>query len=83
VRLKGEVDGEIPAESVTVHGRVNGNIRALGKVETKKEVYFSGAIKAKEITVDDGAYLKAGIGLEREPDKKVKSTSKTTHRVIS
>jgi len=83
VSSKGEVEGEILAENVTVNGRMTGNIRALGKVEIKKEAYFNGEIKTKEIIVEDGAYLKAGIGLEREPDKKANSTSKTTHHVIS
>jgi cytoskeletal protein CcmA (bactofilin family) len=81
--LKGEVKGEIFAENVTVNGRMTGNIRALGKVEIKKGAYFNGEIKTKEIIVEDGAYLKAGIQLEREPEKKPKSTSKTTHHVIS
>ena len=83
VSSKGEVEGEILAENVTVNGRMTGNIRALGKAEIKKEAYFNGEIMAKEISVEDGAYLKAGIKLEREPEKKAKSTTKTTHHVIS
>jgi cytoskeletal protein CcmA (bactofilin family) len=83
VSSKGEVELDILAKNVTVNCRMIGNIRALGKVEIKKEAYFNGEIMAKEISVEDGAYLKAGIKLEREPKKEAKSTSKTHHHVIS
>ena len=74
VSSKGKVEGEIRAKNVTVNCRMTGSIRALGKIEIKKEAEFYGDIKAKEITVEDGAYLKAEIELEREPEKKAKPT---------
>lgn len=67
---KGQVEAEINAESVTISGRLIGNIKALGKVEITREADFTGEIKAKRISVEDGAYLKAVIELEREPEKK-------------
>ena len=83
VSSKGEVEGEILAENVTVNGRMTGNIRALGKVEIKKEAYFNGEIKAKEISVEDGANIRAGIELEREPEKNAKSTVKVDDHAAS
>ena len=70
VGIKGQVEGEIHADNITVRGRITGNIRALGKVEITKEADFNGEIKAKSISVDDGAMLKAVIELEREPQIK-------------
>jgi len=70
VGSKGHVEGEIHANSVTIGGRLIGNIYALGKVAITKEADFNGEIKAKYISVEDGAYLKAVIELEREPQKK-------------
>jgi cytoskeletal protein CcmA (bactofilin family) len=58
---KGYVEGEIQADSVTVQGRLTGNIKASGKVEITKEADFSGEIKARSIFVEDGAMLKAVI----------------------
>jgi cytoskeletal protein CcmA (bactofilin family) len=59
---------------VTVSGELTGNIEATGKVEITKEADFKGEIKAKSISVEDGAYLKAVIELEREPrDQSVKN----------
>ena len=78
----GKVEGEISAQNVTISGRLSGNIKALDKVEITKEADFDGEIKAKRISVEDGAYLKAVIELEKEPDKKAvpadKSADQTT-----
>ena len=69
VGSKGQVEAEIHADSVTISGRLIGNIHAHGKVEITKEADFSGEIKAKRISVEDGAYLKAVIELERDAKK--------------
>jgi len=78
----GKVEGEISAQNVTISGRLSGNIKALDKVEITKEADFEGEVKAKRISVEDGAYLKAVIELEKEPDKKAvpadKSADQTT-----
>lgn len=70
VGSRGQVEAEIQAANVTISGRLVGNINATGKVEITKEADFNGEIKAKSISVEDGAYLKAVIELEREPGKK-------------
>lgn len=67
---RGQVEAEIQAANVTISGRLVGNINATGKVKITKEADFNGEIKAKSISVEDGAYLKAVIELKREPDKK-------------
>jgi cytoskeletal protein CcmA (bactofilin family) len=66
VGTEGRVEADINAENVTISGRMTGNIRAGSKVEITKEADFQGEIKAKRISVEDGAYLKAVIELERE-----------------
>ena len=70
VGANGQVEAEIRADNVTISGRLVGNIQADGKVEITKEADFSGEIKAKRIAVEDGAFLKAAIELERQSDKK-------------
>jgi cytoskeletal protein CcmA (bactofilin family) len=65
----GQVEAEIHADNVTISGRLAGNIKAHGKVEITKDADFSGEIKAKRIAVEDGAYLKAVIELERGESK--------------
>ncbi len=78
---KGQVEAEINADNVTISGRLIGNVKATGKVAITKEADFTGEIKAKRISVEDGAYLKAVIELEREPEKKDIPTGKPADKV--
>ena len=77
VGSSGQVEAEIHADSVTISGRLIGNIHAHGKVEITKEADFSGEIKAKRISVEDGAYLKAVIELERDSKKQGMPTAES------
>jgi cytoskeletal protein CcmA (bactofilin family) len=83
VSSQGKMEGEILAENVTIFGRVTGKIRALRKVEIKKEAKFNGEIKAKEISVADGTVIKAAFEIEREPDKQTVPSTKPTHHVAT
>ena len=73
---KGKVEAEIHTGNVTISGQLKGNIKALDKVEITKDADFNGEIKAKRISVEDGAYLKAVIEVEREPQKKAEPVGK-------
>lgn len=76
VGIKGQIEGEVSANNVTISGHLVGNIKAVGKVEITKEADFNGEIKAKRISVEDGAYIKAVIELEREAEKKTAPAAK-------
>ncbi len=78
VGSKGRFEGEIQAQNVAISGQVLGNIKTQGKVEITKEADFIGDIKAKNFLVEEGAYFKGSIELEREPHRKVVPTEKTT-----
>ena len=66
----GRMDGEITARNVSVSGEFKGNIKSHEKVEVTREADFYGEIKAKSISVEDGAYIKGVIELDREPNRK-------------
>ena len=83
VDSKGHVEGEIKAGDVTVSGRIVGNITALNKVSLTKEANFTGEIKSKRISVEDGAYLKATIQLEQEAHIKALPKNKFSSENIS
>lgn len=70
VGSNGRFDGEVRAQNVSISGQLQGIIDALGKVEVTKEADFYGDIKAKSISVEDGAYFKGSIELDREPHRK-------------
>ena len=78
VGSKGRVEGEINAQSVRVSGQMIGKIKTQGKVEITKEADFMGDIKAESISVEDGAYFKGSIELDREPHRKTALTGKST-----
>jgi cytoskeletal protein CcmA (bactofilin family) len=65
----GRIDGEIHAQNVTINGQFKGNIKATGKVAVTKKADFNGEIKAKSFSVEDGAYFKGVVELDREPHK--------------
>jgi len=83
VGSRGKVEAEIHAKDVTISGGMNGNIQALGKVEITREAEFNGEVKAKRISVEDGAYIKAVIELERDDKKKSSSSGKPDLQVAS
>ncbi len=83
VGLNGQVEADIQAENVTISGRVIGNVNALAKVSITKEADFNGEIHAKSISVEEGAFLKASIELEREPKKKALPFSKISDETPS
>jgi len=83
VGSKGRVEAEVHAANVTISGKLEGNISATGRVEITKSADFNGEIKAKSISVEDGAYLKAVIELEREPTQKTVPLGKPEAKVSS
>ena len=68
VGRNGVVEAEIHAENVTISGRLKGNVTAVGRVAITEQADFNGEIRAKSISVQDGAFLKAVIELEREDE---------------
>ena len=74
---KGRVEGEINAQNVKVSGQMIGNIKTQGKVEITGEADFIGDIRAKSISVQDGAYFKGSIELDKEPHRKATSAGKS------
>lgn len=83
VGSRGKVEAEIHAKDVTISGRMQGNIHALGKVEITRAAEFNGEVKARRISVEDGAYIKAVIELDRDDKKKASAAVKPDLQVAS
>lgn len=67
----GRVKANIEARNVIVHGRVNGDIRATERVELRKTASLAGDISTARISIDDGAFFKGGIDIQKpEPASK-------------
>jgi cytoskeletal protein CcmA (bactofilin family) len=61
-----KVRANVHARDVIVHGKLDGNIIATGKVEMKRTALLVGDIKTQRITIEDGAFFKGSIDIQRE-----------------
>lgn len=65
VGCNAQLNSEITAREIVVYGKVIGNLRARDRVEIKKEGSMIGDITAARVRIEDGAYLKGRIEIER------------------
>ena len=63
----GNVRANVKARDVELFGSMQGSIDAVDKVYIRKGAKFVGDIHCGGIVIEDGAYIKAGIELSREP----------------
>jgi cytoskeletal protein CcmA (bactofilin family) len=73
----GRIRAHINAKEVIIHGKVDGNIRGTDKVELKRTAVLVGDIQTQRITIEDGAYFKGAIDIQREAKAEVKTPSYT------
>jgi cytoskeletal protein CcmA (bactofilin family) len=59
----GKVRANVSAREVIVHGKVDGNIVGVDKVELKKSAVLSGDISTQRIVIVDGAFFMGGIDI--------------------
>ena len=60
-----QLNSEITAREVIVYGNASGNLRARDRVEIKKDGQVIGDITTSRISIEDGAYFKGHIEIER------------------
>lgn len=61
----GRVKANLNAKEVTVLGKVQGNVKATDKLEIRKSGSLVGDIITARITIEDGAYFKGSIDIQR------------------
>ena len=61
----GRVKANLHAKEITVLGKVQGNVRATDKLEIRKSGSLNGDIITARITIEDGAYFKGSIDIQR------------------
>ena len=64
-----KLTAEIIAGEVIVYGSVKGNVRGKGKIEIKKDGSVNGELTTAQIIIEDGAYFKGSIEIDRSADK--------------
>jgi cytoskeletal protein CcmA (bactofilin family) len=69
----GRVHANIVAQDVVIFGKVEGNVRGNERVELKRSAVLHGDIFTQRIVIEDGAFLKGGIDIQKaEPKPEVR-----------
>jgi len=61
----GKVHATIKAREVVIAGTVHGNIEASDKIDIRKDAKLVGDIRTARIVIEDGAYFKGSIDIQR------------------
>ena len=62
----GHVHADVSAKVVVIQGKLEGNIRATERVELRKSAVIVGDIVTQRIAMEDGAYVKGKVEIQRE-----------------
>lgn len=66
VGASAKVTADVIAREIVVYGSVKGNLRARDRIEIKKDGSVVGDLTTARIMIEDGAYFKGSIEIERE-----------------
>jgi cytoskeletal protein CcmA (bactofilin family) len=61
----GRVRANVHAKDIVVHGKVDGNLNGVDKVELKKSAVLNGDISTQRIVIEDGAFFKGSIDIRK------------------
>ena len=73
----GHVHADVNAKGVVVQGKLEGNIRASERVELQKAAVIVGDIVTQRIAIEEGAYFKGKVDIQKESAKPNSSPSRT------
>ena len=84
VGASAKVTADVIAREVVVYGNVKGNLRARDRIEIKKDGSVVGDLTTARISIEDGAYFKGSIEIDKTGDEADKSNrSKVTASATS
>lgn len=63
----GQVKANINAKDVVVQGKLEGNIQASQRALLSKSAIATGDIATQRVAIEEGAYFKGKIDIQREP----------------
>ena len=62
----GRIHANLQARSIVVHGRVDGKLYGLRRVELKKSAIVVGDIYTPRIAIEDGAFLEGNVRVHKD-----------------
>jgi len=70
-----KLTADIIAREVVVYGSVKGNLRAKDRIEIKKDGSVNGDLTTARISIEDGAYFKGSIEIDKSAEKELGSSA--------
>ncbi len=65
----GHVKASVTAKGVVVQGTVEGTLSASDRVELRRSAIVNGDVISQRIAIEDGAFFKGKIEIQKEPGK--------------
>ena len=69
VGASARVTADIITREVVVYGTVKGNLQAKNRIEIKKDGSVNGDLTTARIVIEDGAYFKGSIEIDKRGEK--------------
>src|SRR5207302_3494200 len=77
VGRNGVVTANVSAREIVVIGKVRGNLNATDRVDIRNEGSLTGDVVAQRISIEDGAFFKGGIDIQKPNQQKANGEAKT------
>ncbi len=65
----GQLRADVNAKNVIVHGVLEGNVKASERTDLRKSAVVTGDIFSQKIAIEDGAYFKGKVDIQKETPK--------------
>jgi len=65
---RAKANADVVAREVIVYGEFAGNLRASERIEIKKHATVRGELTARRIVIEDGAFFKGNVHIERRSE---------------
>src|SRR5438270_1658331 len=73
----GVVSANVVAREIVIIGKVRGNLNASDRVDIRNEGSLTGDVVAQRISIEDGAFFKGGIDIQKPNQQKANGEAKT------
>jgi cytoskeletal protein CcmA (bactofilin family) len=83
VGASAKVTADVIAREVVVYGNVKGNLRARDRIEIKKDGSVVGDLTTARIMIEDGAYFKGSIEIDKSGDAGEDSSKAASYRTVT
>lgn len=82
VASQGRVQADVRAREIIIEGNLRGTAHASDRLHIAKSGNVSGDLVAARVSIEDGAYFKGSIDIQKAGDQKTAKVSGDSHRAV-